>query len=369
MSSVVSKPESEEPDVPKSARDELRKRIQALHAQRIDADKTLKEIEFKEKRLFKQRENGEPPRVVKRGERDWEKNRAGRPISSNKDSAEERPLKRRATADAPVGVAKPALQSAAVVVASETEQGEVLDNVESEEKKSERPKRTFDLQSRNKRMFGSLLFRTLADAQKEITDLEQTDTGRRKKLVEERVAKRKEEMKVELVEEAKKKVEEEKARTVAKRKELLEEQAVLEAQLQETIMRDHERTLSNFLVTKTRPPLFFLPKTHTPQTEALLEQARKERLAKLELITVEPLPVDEKEDDEDLDAPEGDRLVITVEKKDDELADAAPALERDPAQDIQSAEVSGLGGDVEISVTMSGEAPLVESAGGNEMAD
>ncbi|KAI6189596.1 Pinin [Aphelenchoides bicaudatus] len=156
--------------------------------------------------------------------------------------------------------------SSSVVIPIETRsRNDIISDIKKTEKKED--------VARNQRMLNNLLFGTLDKFRREVKTATPAANAQQKKLMEidERLEKTKEE--------ARERIYQEKQEMFAKRREEeveVKKQRRLKAiELGAKDKEEHFRRLQRFIQTSAKPPIFYLPVKHTPETEELLEQSSK----------------------------------------------------------------------------------------------
>jgi len=199
----------------------------------------------------------------------------------------------------------------------------------SEMKKSEKREDV----KRNQRLFGSLLIGTLDKFRKEEGTVAPTANAQVKKLSE--IDKRLEKTK----EEDRERIYVQKQELFAKRREEEIEfkkqrrQRAIEANAKEK--EEHFRRLQNFIQTRAKPPVFYLPVKHTPETEALLAESSKSIELLIEKVREDRDRKLKGNAEEDDDEPNSGRLmsrVVTANEDNNEFAKDDSASNSDGAQ-------------------------------------
>ncbi|KAG5461595.1 MAG: pinin/SDK/memA/ protein conserved region-domain-containing protein [Olpidium bornovanus] len=187
-----------------------------------------------------------------------------------------------------------------------------------------------EFKKRGQRLFGLILgtlHRTEADnAKKSKMSEKRAETERR---LQERLAREKEEIA--------QKIKEEKEARIARIEKEREEMRIRSAADAREAKRSQLRDASNFLITRTSPPLYYLPSRHVESTQAMLAERKRELVVEFARIAAE----EEKEKEEFLREQEAAR-----EKN--EKAQSPPAGGDDEQQDNGEVKVQErAGGEVE----------------------
>eukprot|EP00466_Bigelowiella_natans_P003399 jgi/Bigna1/73139/fgenesh1_pg.23_\ len=130
------------------------------------------------------------------------------------------------------------------------------------------------LQKRNRRMMG-ILMGHLGKARKIFQEDKRKPQYKKKKNMEEKVEARTAEVRMEVREHAKRRAERKRMKELKVREDLLKKQREKYRQLLKLRLVEHERLLSNFIKTEQTPSVFWMPASHTDETEKLLEKAKE----------------------------------------------------------------------------------------------
>lgn len=166
---------------------------------------------------------------------------------------------------------KPSVSSAVVVKGdADSDEGE-------KEEKEEKPKpKDQAIVRRHKRFFGGLLGH-LNSASKRLKKDRTTDFAKKKEIVEERVVKKITTTQESVRENTFKEMKKKRKVDLKKREELIRAQEAKRLELLELTLVEHMESMSHCIQTKTTPPVFWAPKSHTDKTKKLLERSVSDR--------------------------------------------------------------------------------------------
>ncbi|KAJ3293556.1 hypothetical protein HK104_004371 [Borealophlyctis nickersoniae] len=123
-------------------------------------------------------------------------------------------------------------------------------------------------QQRSRRLFGALVG-TLKTFKAQTG--KKTEAEMKREELEKRLAEKIQKEKEELASKVKQEIEERKAKKAAQR----QEDDAKRIAFTKEVLKNQTRTLSNFIKTKTDPPIFFLPLNHNDATIKLLQEAKR----------------------------------------------------------------------------------------------
>jgi hypothetical protein len=132
--------------------------------------------------------------------------------------------------------------------------------------------------TRNKRMFGTLLGH-LAKAQTRLKTDEKQQKA--KEEAEARAAKKMEEYNIQVREQNLKMFREKKEKEVEQMQKILKDHEEKEIALLEIVMADHITKTSEYIRTKTSPPILWIPISHNEKTTKLLDDCKQEELKRV----------------------------------------------------------------------------------------
>eukprot|EP00854_Cymbomonas_tetramitiformis_P013409 gene13409-15844_t len=127
---------------------------------------------------------------------------------------------------------------------------------------------------RNRRMFGSLLG-TLQKFRDEDKKFQQTETASKRAIALRRASDRAQQESVRLRDMERQAMQEKRVEEIRLKGRINGKAEEKHMELAFATWAVHHSRLSNFLFTKAEPPIAFLPVQHTPETEALLQEAKK----------------------------------------------------------------------------------------------
>jgi len=262
----------------------LLKEMDALDRKRLDAESRIFEISREERRIINAGQPRNPNNSNRfRADRDREVGRPQpnkrpkiqtpserkRPLSSrnhnNDKMADEEKEEGETTEDV-----KPNLSSVVV----NDDEGEAT----GIEKKPDKKPVKDAIFTRNKRMFGSLLGH-LAEAQKRLKTDEKQQKA--KEEAEAKAAKKMEEYNVQVREQNLKVYRENKQKELEQVQRIVKDHEEKEILFLELVMTEHLTKTSEYIRTKTSPPLLWIPFSHNEKTTKLLEDAKQEELKRI----------------------------------------------------------------------------------------